>query len=136
MPVVIDASLAANWYFPDEFHPEADRALDLLGEVGGRTPIHWWFEFRNILIVNERRSRITIEQTEEALEFIRHLPIVIVALPDERDVFILARRHRLTFYDAAYLELAKREGIALGTLDDALARAAIAEKVDLIISPD
>jgi predicted nucleic acid-binding protein len=46
--------------------------------------------------------------------------------------FDLARRHNLTFYDAAYLELALREDIALATLDHALVRAATAEGVLLI----
>jgi predicted nucleic acid-binding protein len=56
----------------------------------------------------------------------------LVALPADDAVFAIARRHRLTFYDAAYLELAKRERIALATLDDALAVAAAAEGVELI----
>ena len=43
----------------------------------------------------------------------------------------LARRHSLTFYDAAYLELAKREGLPLATLDRDLEKAAIAEGVAL-----
>jgi predicted nucleic acid-binding protein len=44
----------------------------------------------------------------------------------------LARRHRLTVYDAAYLELAQREVAPLATLDDALTRAAKAEGVPLV----
>jgi predicted nucleic acid-binding protein len=44
----------------------------------------------------------------------------------------LARRHRLTVYDAAYLELALREGLALATLDTALAEAARAEGVSVL----
>lgn len=44
----------------------------------------------------------------------------------------LARRHRLTAHDAAYLELAEREAIPLATLDDALARAARAEHIPII----
>ena len=53
-------------------------------------------------------------------------------LPSDDTLFSLAKRHRLTFYDAAYLELAQREGIALATLDQALSRAATAEGVPLI----
>jgi predicted nucleic acid-binding protein len=44
----------------------------------------------------------------------------------------LARRHRVTVYDAAYLELALREGLPLATLDAALADAARAEGVALL----
>jgi predicted nucleic acid-binding protein len=53
--------------------------------------------------------------------------------PDDQTVFSLARRHRLTFYDAAYLELAAHESIALATLDADLAAAAAAEGVPLLI---
>jgi predicted nucleic acid-binding protein len=44
----------------------------------------------------------------------------------------LARRYRLTVYDAAYLELAQRQGVPLATLDGALAAAATAENVPLL----
>ena len=44
----------------------------------------------------------------------------------------LARNHRLSVYDAAYLELALREGIPLATLDAGLRRAAAAEGVTLV----
>ena len=36
----------------------------------------------------------------------------------------LARRYRLSAYDASYLELALRQGIAIATLDDDLQKAA------------
>ena len=52
--------------------------------------------------------------------------------PDETHVLTLARRHRLTVYDAAYLELAAREALPLATLDAQLATAAQAEQVALI----
>jgi predicted nucleic acid-binding protein len=44
----------------------------------------------------------------------------------------LARRHGLTVYDAAYLELALREGLDLATLDTELADAARAEGMPLV----
>ena len=53
-------------------------------------------------------------------------------MPSEHGVLTLARRHRLTFYDAAYLELAVREALPLATLDQALATAARAEGVPLV----
>jgi len=43
-----------------------------------------------------------------------------------------ARRRRLTFYDAIYLELAKHAGATLATLDRALLQAASAERVPTI----
>ncbi len=44
----------------------------------------------------------------------------------------LARRHRLTLYDAAYLDLMVREAVPLATLNAALASAARAESVPII----
>jgi predicted nucleic acid-binding protein len=72
------------------------------------------------------------EYSGRFLDFLRGLPIEIAPLPEELAVLSLARRHQLSFYDAAYLELAQRERIALATLDRALARAAVAEGVELI----
>ncbi len=59
------------------------------------------------------------------------LPVRLTALPDDDALMTLARKHRLTVYDAAYLELAKREALPLATLDRALEKAAVAEGVAL-----
>jgi predicted nucleic acid-binding protein len=56
--------------------------------------------------------------------------------PDENAVLRLARAHRLSVYDAAYLELAQRERIPLATLDAGLRRAAAGEGVALVSSGD
>jgi len=53
-------------------------------------------------------------------------------MPGEYAVLTLARRHRLTVYDAAYLELALGEASPLATLDEALASAACAEGLSVI----
>jgi predicted nucleic acid-binding protein len=58
------------------------------------------------------------------LFFIEKLPIEIDRGADETRLLALARKHRLTVYDAAYLELSLREGLPLATLDSKLARAA------------
>jgi hypothetical protein len=44
----------------------------------------------------------------------------------------LARKHRLSVYDASYLELAQRETLPLATRDADLIRAARAETLSLI----
>jgi predicted nucleic acid-binding protein len=50
-------------------------------------------------------------------------------------VLLLSERHGLTVYDAAYLELAVRKGLALATTDNALLRAAPSEGVVLMDRP-
>jgi predicted nucleic acid-binding protein len=63
------------------------------------------------------------------------MPILIDRAPDEADLMALARRHRLTVYGAAYLELARRRREPLATLDKKLAAAAKAESVALFAAP-
>jgi predicted nucleic acid-binding protein len=92
----------------------------------------WWYELRNVLLIAERRQRLTQHRTTEFLSSVAQLAIDFDHLPDETAVFGLARRHRLTVYDAAYLELALRQALPLATLDVALIDAARTEKVRLI----
>jgi predicted nucleic acid-binding protein len=132
MPLVIDVSVIASWHFPDERNEKGDEILDVLGRDRACLPAIWWFELRNVLLNGERRQRATIADTLQFLDFVGRLPIETDGIPDQEAVFALARRHRLTFYDATYLELAQREQIALATLDDALIRAAGAEGIPLI----
>ena len=132
MPLVLDASVTACWHFPDEHNAVADEILARIRpDDAALVPAHWWFEIRNVLLQGERRGRTTPDQTALFLEFIRELPISVALLPDEIAVMDLARAHRLTFYDAVYLELAKREGLALATFDRELQTAARAEGVPL-----
>ena len=132
MPLVLDASVTACWHFPDEHNAAADEILARIRpDDAALVPGHWWFEIRNVLLLGERRGRTTPDQTARFLEFMHELPISVALLPDEIAVMDLARAHRLTFYDAAYLELAKREGLALATFDRELLAAARAEGVSL-----
>jgi predicted nucleic acid-binding protein len=130
---VLDASIAASWCFQDEFHPIAETASTLLlGSASAVTPLIFWFELRNVLLVGMRRGRISQYLLTESLVRVTRAPVKIEPLPQDEPILALAIRHRLTFYDATYLELAQRERLALATLDRALARAATAENVPLI----
>jgi predicted nucleic acid-binding protein len=95
-------------------------------------PCLWWFELRNILVVNERRRRIAESDSAAFLLNISRLRIRIDRAPDEGAVLRLARSQRLSVYDAAYLELAQRERVPLATLDEDLKRAATSEGVALL----
>jgi predicted nucleic acid-binding protein len=96
------------------------------------TPVLWWYELRNVLIVNERRGRLDNAKTVRVLRLLQGLPVAIDADVEEEALMRLARWHRLTVYNAAYLELALRKGYPLATLDAALSIAARAEGVPLI----
>ena len=130
--LVLGASIAACWAFRDEDHPRADLALARLRAAEAIVPALWWFEVRNILVVNERRQRITEAETAVFLRDLERLPIAVDREPESSEILRLARTHRLSAYDAAYLELAQRNRAALATLDADLARAASAEGVSLI----
>ncbi len=132
--MVVDASVTACWAFRDEGHPCADLALERLHTGEALVPALWWFEVRNILVVNERRGRITEAETSVFLSDLEHLPITMDRAPESSEVLRLARTHRLSAYDAAYLELAQRTRAELATLDAELIRAARAEGVPLIES--
>ena len=126
-PYTLDASVAAIWVLPDETDPLADEALNRMEKSGAVVPGLWHLEMRNVLIVAERRGRITAEQTQKALRILNGLPIATDSTPDLDMALYLARAHELTFYDSLYLELAVRRRTALATLDDQLGRAAAAE---------
>jgi predicted nucleic acid-binding protein len=132
MPFVVDASITASWLMPEEADPAAEFALQALDSDRAVVPQIWWLEVRNILIVNERRGRIDVGMTDEALELLRRLPIDFDAATNEARLLLLARRHRLTVYDAAYLELATRQRLPLASLDEELLDAARREKVALL----
>lgn len=129
--MVVDASVVIAWLFDDEGEPRADRVLEQLAESGALVPQLWHLETRNTLLVAERRGRLPAEGVRERLDALKGLPIHTDEKADLQSAFDLARAHELSFYDALYLELAKRESAALATLDGALGRAAAAEGVPL-----
>ena len=81
-----------------------------------------------MLVIAERRGRITQAQTTHALSLLSSLPILVDSLMPKRmlaTIPALAREHQLSAYDAAYLELALREGAVIATLDKKLERIAL-----------
>ena len=129
MAFVLDASIAACWAFQDEDHPDARLAFHQMRSEEAVVPCLWWFEVRNTLVVNERRRRIAESDTAAFLLSLSRLRIRVDRAPNEGEVLRLARTHRLSVYDAAYLELAQREGLPLSTLNADLRKAAAAEGV-------
>ena len=63
MAFVLDASITACWAFEDEDHPDASLAFEQIRIEEAVVPCLWWFEVRNILVVNERRRRIAESDT-------------------------------------------------------------------------
>ena len=132
MAFVVDTSVAACWFLPDEYDQVAEKARVLLRTEDTVIPWLFWFEIRNVLLMNERRGRLKVEQTNEALSVLAGLPIRRDLEPDEAVILTLVRDHKLTVYDAAYLELALRLQLPLATLDRQLIVAARAENINLV----
>ena len=125
MDFVIDASVMMAWCFEDEATPGADAALDLLRESRAVVPTIWNLEVANVLLVAQRRQRLSEAQVTRFVRLLGSLPISADAEPtDIAALLSLGRRHSLSAYDAAYLELAERLGAPLATLDIKLATAA------------
>jgi predicted nucleic acid-binding protein len=123
---VLDSSVTFSWFFEDERSPATDQLLERLETETAAVPSLWYFEVANVLSVSERRRRTTPARIAEFMALLEGLTIVT----DEesptrlfRRFFDLARRERLSGYDAAYLELAMRLGIPLATKDAELAEA-------------
>ncbi|HME36734.1 MAG TPA: type II toxin-antitoxin system VapC family toxin [Candidatus Sulfotelmatobacter sp.] len=134
--LVLDASVALAWCFSDESTPYTEGVLDLLAAgVEATTPAIWPLEVANALLVAERRKRITTAQVTSVLQRIASLPISVDPIPVDRafgQILAAARDEKLTAYDAAYLELAMREGLPLATLDDQLKQSARSAGVALV----
>ena len=116
----------------DEEEPTATVAMRHVAEEGGVAPRIWWYELRNALLVNERRGRISRQQVSDTLTDSLDLGISIDDRHDASLLLEIARRHGLTVYEAAYLEVAFRRGLPLATLDGRLRRAAGDEGVAVI----
>ncbi len=129
--LVVDASVVVAWLFDDEDEPRADRVLEQLAEDGALVPQFWHLSTRNSLLTAERRGRLSSGEVKERLDALKGLPITTDEDSDLQSAFALARVHGLSLYDALYLELAKREGAELATLDGPLGQAAVAEGVPL-----
>jgi predicted nucleic acid-binding protein len=111
MPFVLDASIAASWFLPDEQQEAADGILHRLRRDQALVPALFWTEMQNILLVAERRSRIDEDAVILSLNQLYRLPIGTAQSPTMEDVLRLARRHGLSAYDATYLALAKSEAV-------------------------
>jgi predicted nucleic acid-binding protein len=131
---VLDASVALAWAFEDE---GGDYAVGVLEELRGSEAVAaslWPLEVTNGLLTAERRGRIEARDTRRFLHLLLSLPVVVDPVARRRafeGVHGLARTHGLTSYDAAYLELAVRYGLAIATLDEPLRAAARAEGLPL-----
>ena len=133
---VLDSSVALTWFFKDQASSQTDLILHELG-AGSRCVVaqHWRLEITNVLLGAERTKKKSAAESTQFLTLVEKFAIEVDAETDRfaaSGTLALARKHRLTSYDAAYLELASRRGLGLATLDSDLRKAAKAEGVSLL----
>lgn len=135
---VLDASIAMAWCFEDEATPATDQLLERMRVEAACVPGWWYLEVTNVLALAERRGRIRTDQVAAFVDLIGqfelHVDEVSASSAFAR-LLPIFREHRLTSYDAVYLELAWRRRLPLATRDDDLRRAAQAEGVELLCEP-
>ncbi|MCI5157268.1 MAG: PIN domain-containing protein [Candidatus Electrothrix sp. AUS1_2] len=124
---VVDNSIVMSWCFDDEEDDYADTVLAALETMTAGVPAVWPLEVANVLLVAERRERLTTSDSIRFLELLRELSLEVIQEAPQRgtsEIMVLAREQQLSSYDASYLDLAMRKGLPLATLDARLRNAA------------
>jgi len=129
--MVIDASMAAGWTLDDERSETGDKILDEAKNGYLITPSLFWYEYRSILVNNQKRGRLTEEKISLLLKEVRALEIEEYSLDNDEAIISLAFQYNLSAYDAAYLALAIQENVILATNDKKLASAALTANIKL-----
>jgi predicted nucleic acid-binding protein len=129
--LVLDASVAVKWFLLAE-EPFKDRAMQLLarsqdGTIDFVIPDLFWVELGNVLCKAVRQGRATAPDAQESLRRARSLELLVV--PSEElaeSAFVIAQKHKRSFYDSIYLALAVSRQAILVTADEKLANATAA----------
>ena len=124
---VVANSVVMAWCFEDEASTYTEGVLDQLRGTQALVPVIWPLEAANVLLIAERRDRLTEAQAAHFAQLLQGLPILVEEADVARTlgpILAVGRAHRLSAYDAAYLELAARQGLPLATQDSRLRKAA------------
>lgn len=135
MSLVLDSTVTLAWLLDYEGSKAVDEVFARVISARGWVPALWRLEVANRLTMAVRRKRITVEFRDQSLA---DLALLNIVADEDTERFAwgttlaLADAHRLTAYDAAYLELALRLGLPLATLDADLRKAAASAGVALL----
>jgi len=134
---VVDNSVVMSWCFQDETNQYADTVLERLAEATAFAPSIWPLEVVNVLLVAERKKRLSKADSIRFITLLSELPIIVEHERPERimsDLLALARATDLSSYDASYLDLSMRKGLPIATLDTRLIGAARMVNVPIFMS--
>jgi predicted nucleic acid-binding protein len=125
---ILDSSLALSWCFESEVTEATQEILaSLAAGATAFVPALWAWEAQNVLCMAERNKRHTAASRQQKLAILRSLPIELDPFAHQQalgETGRLAQEHKISVYDAAYLEMALRLGLPLGSLDTGLRAAA------------
>ncbi|MBL7205310.1 MAG: type II toxin-antitoxin system VapC family toxin [Desulfobacteraceae bacterium] len=133
---VVDNSVVMSWCFKDETNQYADAILDCLSEATAFVPSIWPLEVVNVLLVAERKKRLSEADSVRFITLLSQLPIIVEHERPERmmkDLLALARSNNLSSYDASYLDLSMRKGIPIATLDTRLITASKKTNIPILV---
>ena len=130
---VADNSFIVSYILQEEHTEETDRQIKELLDNNGQiyVPQLFWYELGNVLLMNSKQNkktgiqRISKSEINDIMYDLRLLPIYTDPIMDQEiwsRIFTLAEENNLSYYDASYLELAKRYNIPLKTYDEDLKR--------------
>lgn len=136
---VLDNSVAMRWLLASEKLSDqkyAEAVLATMVDTHALVPNLWHLEVANVLLSADRRGELEVAEIERFISQLESLPIYVDPLTANQAfsrVMALAGAYRLSSYDAAYLELALREGMPLATLDKNLLKAARKAEVEIYL---
>ena len=133
--IVVDASIALAWGFPDEANKYAESVFIQLENKQILVPSLWISEITNAILVARRRISISPLETQRFIDLLEGLTIKEVPVPltwSINNVLPLAQKYSLSAYDATYLAIAIRHNASIASLDNGLVKAAKKSEVEII----
>lgn len=136
---ILDNSVAMRWLLATDKLTDqtyAETVLLSLNDAQAIVPQIWQLEAANVLLGAEKRGQLDAESVEAFVSHLDSLPIQTDTLTHHQvfsRTMSLARAYKLSSYDAAYLELALREGLPIATLDQDLLKAALKANVEIYL---
>ncbi len=124
---VLDCSVTMAWCFEDEVTNYSEKIFDSLSQTKAIVPSLWLLEVANVLLIAQRKKRISKIQSIAFMDLLSQLPIQVDYASVDRamsSIIEIAEETQLTIYDATYLELAIHTKLPLCTLDKSLKVAA------------
>ncbi len=133
---VADASIAVAWVHPAQETPQTRLLLQSVHDGAPiEVPAIWPLEISNALLVLVRRKKLLNTERQIALAALQTLAVKLdyeMSMLAFTKLSVIAEKHQLSVYDAAYFELAQRRKLPLACRDGALRQAAIRASLQVL----